>query len=84
MLNDDINPLLLRCMFIHIATRSALNCTRPNAESLHDALEETIFTKNHLRPVKQIETPTNIAVSFILVGILGVVSALYLTHFCSF
>ena len=63
-------------MFIQIVNGSALNCTWPNAESLYDALDETIFSKNHLRPVNLLETPTNVSISFILVGILGVVSAL--------
>lgn len=63
-----------------IATGSALNCTSPTPQSLDDALHKAVFSKKHLRPVKHFGTPTNVSVSFILVGILGVVSPLLCLH----
>ncbi|XP_071764171.1 5-hydroxytryptamine receptor 3A [Centroberyx gerrardi] len=51
---------------------AALNCTSPTPESLFDALERDLFSKSLVRPVKSFATPTNVSISFTLVGILGV------------
>ncbi|CAL8309713.1 unnamed protein product [Lota lota] len=70
-LKKGIQLIYLNLMLFH-ATGSALNCTSPSPESLFDALKETLFSKNQQRPVKKFGTATNVSVSFILVGILGV------------
>ncbi|XP_041647337.1 5-hydroxytryptamine receptor 3A-like [Cheilinus undulatus] len=48
-----------------------LNCTRPDTPSLLEALGP-VFNMSSIRPVMNASTPTNITISFVLAGILGV------------
>ncbi|XP_029905525.1 5-hydroxytryptamine receptor 3C-like [Myripristis murdjan] len=51
---------------------ATLNCSSPTPEALFDALDKELFSKKLWRPVKHFSTPTNVNISFTLVGILGV------------
>jgi len=56
-----------------------INCSEPTTDALLTALKENIFGKTEVRPVIHPKTPTNIGVSFILYGILDVVSLFNIT-----
>ncbi|XP_055072672.2 5-hydroxytryptamine receptor 3C [Misgurnus anguillicaudatus] len=49
-----------------------VNCSEPTTNSLLSALNASIFGRTEIRPVFNLNTPTNISVTFILFGILGV------------
>uniref|UniRef100_A0A3B5AQJ3 5-hydroxytryptamine receptor 3E-like n=1 Tax=Stegastes partitus TaxID=144197 RepID=A0A3B5AQJ3_9TELE len=51
-----------------------LNCSSPDTLSLLAALQP-VFKLNPIRPVMNLSTTTNVSVSFIMIGILGVNSA---------
>uniref|UniRef100_UPI0037E9847E 5-hydroxytryptamine receptor 3A-like n=1 Tax=Semicossyphus pulcher TaxID=241346 RepID=UPI0037E9847E len=48
-----------------------LNCTKPDPPSLLEALRP-VFNLSSIRPVMNMSTPTNVTISFVLFGILGV------------
>lgn len=56
-----------------------INCSEPTTDALLVALKENVFGKTDMRPVINPKTPTNINVSFILYGILDVVSLFNIT-----
>ncbi len=51
-----------------------INCSQPTAESLLQALRESVFDKTEVRPVINPRTPTMIQLDFILYAVLDVVS----------
>uniref|UniRef100_A0A8C1S5U1 5-hydroxytryptamine receptor 3A-like n=1 Tax=Cyprinus carpio TaxID=7962 RepID=A0A8C1S5U1_CYPCA len=57
-----------------ILSADTINCSQPTAESLLQALRESVFNKTEVRPVINPRTPTKINMSFILYAILDVVS----------
>ncbi|KAM3876392.1 5-hydroxytryptamine receptor 3A-like [Diretmus argenteus] len=48
-----------------------VNCSRPGSPALLEALGP-VFNQRFIRPVKNMATPTNVSIGFILYGILGV------------
>lgn len=54
-------------------TPAMLNCSRPDAPALLDALRP-VFNMSSIRPVQNISTPTYVFMDFSIFGILGVVS----------
>uniref|UniRef100_A0A672QQ52 5-hydroxytryptamine receptor 3A-like n=1 Tax=Sinocyclocheilus grahami TaxID=75366 RepID=A0A672QQ52_SINGR len=54
-----------------------INCSQPTAESLLQALRESVFDKTEVRPVINPRTPTKIHLGFILYAVLDVVIKMY-------
>ncbi|XP_066565180.1 5-hydroxytryptamine receptor 3C [Amia ocellicauda] len=66
--------ILACCLLIQgqcCAAGVTLNCSRPDAESLLEAVE-TVLNKSTIRPVLNLKTPTNVNISFTVYGIIGV------------
>ncbi|XP_029905526.1 5-hydroxytryptamine receptor 3C-like [Myripristis murdjan] len=71
--NKLAEVIFICLMLLHDSHFGAtLNCSSPTPEALFDALDKELFSKKLWRPVKNFSTPTNVNISFTLVGILGV------------
>ncbi|XP_050933208.1 LOW QUALITY PROTEIN: 5-hydroxytryptamine receptor 3A-like [Lates calcarifer] len=57
---------------IWISFVAALNCTSPTPESLMNALDNELFPKLLIRPVKSFSAPVNVSVAITVLGIAGV------------
>ena len=62
------------CEALFLESGVTLNCSEPTTGSLLTAFNESIFNMAAVRPVNNLNTPTNVSISFTLYGILGVVS----------
>ncbi|XP_076007343.1 5-hydroxytryptamine receptor 3A-like [Genypterus blacodes] len=70
----EVKPpeLIFICFMLLPGFVAALNCSSPTAESLFDALQDNLFSKNLLRPVKQVSVPLNVTITVVVAAILGV------------
>uniref|UniRef100_A0A671QAH8 5-hydroxytryptamine (serotonin) receptor 3A n=1 Tax=Sinocyclocheilus anshuiensis TaxID=1608454 RepID=A0A671QAH8_9TELE len=55
-----------------LQSADTINCSQPTAESLLQALRESVFNKTEVRPVINPRTPTKIHLGFILYAVLDV------------
>ncbi|XP_076131736.1 5-hydroxytryptamine receptor 3A-like [Alosa pseudoharengus] len=62
--------LVLQALFLEDG--GTLNCSEPTIKSLFVAFKENIFNMSPVRPVNNLNTTTNVSISFLLYGILGV------------
>uniref|UniRef100_A0AAV2KZQ6 Uncharacterized protein n=1 Tax=Knipowitschia caucasica TaxID=637954 RepID=A0AAV2KZQ6_KNICA len=66
------------CILLCHAPCNGLNCSKATQPALLSALEP-VFNLNAIRPVMDMDTPTNVTIYFTLYGILGVVSRLHMS-----
>ncbi|KAF1385598.1 hypothetical protein PFLUV_G00109460 [Perca fluviatilis] len=64
--------LIFICFMLLQGFVASLNCTSPTPESLVDALENNVFPKKLVRPVKSFSSPVNMTIGITVVGIIGV------------
>ncbi|XP_076131728.1 5-hydroxytryptamine receptor 3C-like [Alosa pseudoharengus] len=62
--------LVIQALFLESGV--TLNCSEPTTESLLVSFNTSIFNMSPVRPVNNLNTLTNVSISFILYGILGV------------
>ncbi|KAM7387951.1 hypothetical protein PAMP_024155 [Pampus punctatissimus] len=72
MTNITTAVLIFICFALPHSFLAVLNCTSHSPDALINALEENLFPKKLVRPVKRISDTLNITISITVVGILGV------------